>query len=48
MERQGVKEVPIFDAVDVDHYGMPVLHLTIGIVNAILDHLVEEMQATGE
>jgi hypothetical protein len=48
MERRGVKEVPLFDAVDVDHYVMPVLHLTIGIVNDILDHLVEEMQAAGE
>jgi hypothetical protein len=48
MERQGVKEVPLFDAVDVDHYIMPVLHLTIGLVNDILDHLVEEMQAAGE
>jgi hypothetical protein len=43
-----VKEVPLFDAVDVDHYVMPVLYLTIGIVNDILDHLVEEMQAVGE
>jgi hypothetical protein len=48
MERRGVKEVALFDAVDVDHYVMPVLHLTIGIVNDILDHLVEEMQAAGE
>jgi hypothetical protein len=48
MERQGAKEVPLFDAADVDHYAMPVLHLTIGIVNDILDNLVEEMQATGE
>jgi hypothetical protein len=48
MERRGVKEVPLFDAVNVDHYVMPVLHLTIGIINDILDHLGEEMQAAGE
>jgi hypothetical protein len=48
MERRGVKKVPLFDAVNVDHYVMPVLHLTIGIVNNILDHLVEEMQVAGE
>jgi hypothetical protein len=48
VDRQGVKKVPLFDAVDVDHYVMPVLHLTIGIVNDVLDHLVEEMQVAGE
>jgi hypothetical protein len=48
MEWRGVKEVSLFDAVNVDHYVMPVLHLTIGIVNDIPDHLVEEMQAAGE
>jgi hypothetical protein len=27
---------------------MPVLHLTTGIVNDILDHLIEEIQAAGD
>jgi hypothetical protein len=36
----------LFDAVDVDHYAMPVFNPTIGIVNDILDHLVEEMQGS--
>ena len=44
----GVKTVPIFDAVDVDHYVIPVLHLTIGLVNDVLDHLVSECQAAAE
>jgi hypothetical protein len=44
----GVKTAPILDAVDVDHYVVPVLHLTIGLVNDVLDHLVAECQAAGE
>ena len=44
----GVKMVPIFDAIDVDHYVIPVLHLTIGLVNDVLDHLVSECQAAAE
>jgi hypothetical protein len=47
-EVMGVKEAPIFDAIEVDHYVIPVLHLTIGLVNDVLDHLVQECQAAAE
>lgn len=44
----GVKDAPIFDAIEVDHYVVPVLHLTIGLANDMLDHLVSECQAAAE
>ena len=44
----GVKDSPIFDAMEVDHYVVPVLHLTIGLTNDVLDHLVCECQAAAE
>ena len=44
----GVKTAPVIDAVEVDHYVIPVLHLTIGLVNDVLDHLVGECQAAAE
>jgi hypothetical protein len=44
----GVKTAPVIDAVEVGHYVIPVLHLTIGLVNDVLDHLVGECQAAAE
>ena len=43
-----MKTAPVLDAVEVDHYVVPVLHLTIGLVNDVLDHLVAECQAAAE
>ena len=44
----GVKRAPVINAVAVDHFVIPVLHLTIGLVNDVLDHLVGECQAAAE
>ena len=44
----GVRQEPLFDCVEVDHYVIPVLHLTIGKGNDVLEHLMEEMQAAAE
>jgi hypothetical protein len=47
-ERGGVKEQPLFDAIEIDHYVPPVLHLTIGKGNDVLENLTKELQAAGE
>jgi hypothetical protein len=47
-EVRGVKEPPLFDAIDTDHYIPPVLHLTIGKGNDVLMNLIHELQAAGE
>jgi hypothetical protein len=44
----GVKEQPLFDAVDTDHFVPPTLHLSIGKENDILENLIKELQAAGE
>jgi hypothetical protein len=44
----GVKEQPLFDAIEIDHYIPPVLHLTIGKGNDVLENLTKELQAAGE
>jgi hypothetical protein len=35
----GVKEQPLFDAIDTDHFVPPTLHLTIGKGNDVLENL---------
>ena len=35
----------LFDAVDIDHFIMPVLHLSLGLVNGVYKNLVAECQA---
>jgi hypothetical protein len=47
-EKKGVKEKPIFDAIDTDHYANPTLHLSIGLGNDALKNLILEMQAACE
>lgn len=47
-KKLGVKTEPLFDAIPVSHYILPILHLTIGKGNDILDHLVVELQAAAE
>jgi hypothetical protein len=45
----GVKEQPLFDAIDTDHYIPPVLHLTIGKKGSdMLENVTKELQAAGE
>jgi hypothetical protein len=44
----GVKEQPLFDAIDTDHFIPPVLHLTIGKGNDVLENLTKELQAAAE
>jgi hypothetical protein len=44
----GVREVPVFDAIDVDHYVIPSLHLLIGKGNDGLDNFFLEIQAAAE
>ncbi len=44
----GVKEPPLFDAIDTDHFIPPVLHLTIGKGNDVLENMTKELQAAGE
>jgi hypothetical protein len=44
----GVKEQPLFDAIDTDHYIPPVLHLTLGKGNDVLENMTKELQAAGE
>ena len=48
MLHRGVHQEPLFDLVEVDHYVVPVLHLTIGKGDDVLDHLLDEMQAAAE
>jgi hypothetical protein len=44
-ERKGVRTVPIFDAIDIDHYVPCVLHMQIGAVNGVYENMVAESQA---
>ena len=44
----GVKEQPLFDAIDTDHFVPPALHLTIGKGDGVLENLTRELQAAGE
>jgi hypothetical protein len=44
----GVKEQPLFDAIDTDHFVLPNLNLTIGKGNDVLENLTRELQAAGE
>jgi hypothetical protein len=44
----GVKEKPLFDAIDTDHFMSPTLHLTIGKRNNVLENLTRELQTVGE
>jgi hypothetical protein len=44
----GVKEQPLFDAIDTDHFVPPTLHLSIGKGNDVLENLTREVQVAGE
>ena len=44
----GVRGVPVFDTIPLLHFISPVLHLTIGKGNNVLDNFVAEMQAAAE
>jgi hypothetical protein len=37
-----VKEQPLLDAIDTDNFVPPILHLTIGKVNNVLENLARE------
>jgi hypothetical protein len=43
-----VKESPILDAIDINHYVMPGLHMLIGKRNNGLNNLMAEVQAVAE
>jgi hypothetical protein len=45
---RGVRGNPVFDALLLSHFIMPVLHLTIGKGNNVLDNYVAELQAAAE
>jgi hypothetical protein len=45
---RGVKGKPVFDAVALSHFITPVLHLTIGKGNNVLENYVAELQAAAE
>ena len=47
-ERKGVKQVPLFRAIPVSRYITPILHITIGKGNNLLENILEEMQAAAE
>jgi hypothetical protein len=44
----GVRGEPVFDTIPLKHFIMPVLHLTIGKGNHVLDNFVAELQAAAE
>jgi hypothetical protein len=44
----GVRGKPIFDAIPLRHFITPILHLTIGKGNNVLDNYVAELQAAAE
>ncbi len=39
----GVKEQPLFDAIDTDHFVPPTLHLTVDKGNDVLENLTREL-----
>jgi hypothetical protein len=43
-----VRGKPIFDAIPLTHFILPILHFTIGKGNNVLDNYVQEMQAAAE
>ena len=47
-ERKGVISEALSDFVDIDHYVIPTLHLTLGIVNYLYKKMVAEAQAACE
>ena len=48
-DQKGVKEYPLFKAVPVSKYSIcPILHITIGKGNNVVDNLLEEMQAAAK
>ena len=47
-EVKGVKEPPIFTAVEITHYIISILHILLGRVNDNYDNFLKEMQAAGE
>ena len=44
----GVKKTPVFRSIIVSHYITPILHITIGKENNILEHLINFMQSVAE
>jgi hypothetical protein len=44
----GVRGEPVFDTIPLEHFITPVLHLTIGKGNNVLDNFVAELQAAAE
>jgi hypothetical protein len=46
-QRKGLKKCHtlLFDAVDIDHYVPPILHIMLGLVNAVWKNLLAEVQA---
>jgi hypothetical protein len=44
----GVRVKPIFDAIPLSHFITPILHMTIGKGNNVLDNYGAEMQAAAE
>ena len=46
--RMGLNTTPVFKSIPVSHYITPILHITIGKGNNILEHFINEMQAVSE
>ena len=49
-ELRGIRpgSVPIFDAIDVDHYIPPILHIQLGAINTLHESVILEVQSVAE
>ena len=48
IDRMGVKTNPVFKPIPVSHYITPILHITIGKGDNILEHLINDIQEVAE
>ena len=47
-QRKGLRTLPFFDCVPIDHYVVSTLHLEIGAIKNVYDHMVSKAQAACE
>ena len=47
-QRKGVRTLPFFDCVPIDHYVVSTFHLEIGAINNVYDHMVSKAQVACE
>ena len=47
-DRMGVNTTPVLKSIPVSHYITPILHITIGKGDNILEHLINDMKAVAE